>query len=178
MRVNRAVLSEILGVSEAGLTTWADQGMPVKRDGRGTEWEADPADCFAWALQRERDRIAATGPVAEQRARLLRAQAAIAEMEARRLAGELVVAADVATTTFSVQRAVRDRMAGIADRIAPIVAAETDVACCHSIIAAEVRVALGDVVDGLRDTPAAVGAAQVADLPAPAGDAPAHPIHP
>lgn len=151
MRVNRAVLSEILGVSEAGLTTWADEGMPVKRDGRGTEWEADPADCVSWLLQRERDRIAATGPVSEQRARLLRAQADRAELDARREAGELVRAADVEREVFAVMRATRDRLRGVSSRIAPIVAAESDVARVDAIIDGEIGVALEDVCARLGD---------------------------
>lgn len=142
MRVNRAVLSEILGVSEAGLTSWADQGMPVRRDGRGTEWDADPADCVAWMLQRERDRIAATGPVSEQRARLLRAQADRAELEARQRAGELVVALDVEREVGGAMRTVRDRVLVVPDRISPILVSATDAASVHAILTAELRLAL------------------------------------
>ncbi len=142
MRVNRGVLSEILGVSEADLTTWADQGMPVSRDGRGTEWEADPADCVAWMLQRERDRIAATGPVSEQRARLLRAQADRAELEARQRAGELVLARDVEREVGGAMRTLRDRVLVVPDRCAAILAAETQTAGVHALLSAELRGAL------------------------------------
>ncbi len=142
MRVNRAVLSEILGVSEAGLTSWADQGMPVVRDGRGTEWEADPADCVAWLLQRERDRIAATGPVSEQRARLLRAQADKAELDARQRAGELVLVRDVANEVGRALRVVRDRVLGVPDRVAPMLASVSDTAAVHAMLRAELVGAL------------------------------------
>lgn len=142
MRVNRGVLSEILGVSEAGLTTWADQGMPVRRDGRGTEWDADPADCVAWMMQRERDRVAATGPVSEQRARLLRAQADRAELDARQRAGELVLARDVDRELGRALRMLRDRILGVPDRCAPILAAETETSTVHLLLTAELRAAL------------------------------------
>ncbi len=140
MRVNRGVLSEILGVSEAALTTWADAGAPIERDGRGVEWSADPAAVFAWAIQRERDRNA--GPVSEQRARLLRAQADRAELEARQRAGELVLARDVEREVGGAMRLVRDRVIGVADRVAPILAAETQTAGVHALLTAELRGAL------------------------------------
>lgn len=142
MRVNRGVLSEILGVSEAGLTTWADEGMPVRRDGRGTEWDADPAACVAWMVQRERDRIAATGPVSEQRARLLRAQADRADLEFRERAGELVRAEDVRRVTFGIWRTVRDAILACPDRLGPVLASEADPRRCSALLADELRTLL------------------------------------
>lgn len=80
-----------------------------------------------------------------------RAEAELAELELHQRRGELVRAADVEREQFAVQRALRDRFAGVPDRIAPIVAAESDVGRCHEIIAAEIRAALGDVVEALAE---------------------------
>lgn len=80
-----------------------------------------------------------------------RAEAELAELELRERRGELVKKADVERELFAVQRALRDRITGIPDRIAPIVAAETDVGRCHEIMAAEIRAALGDVIGALAE---------------------------
>lgn len=80
-----------------------------------------------------------------------RAEAELAELELQERRRELVRAADVERVTFEANRAVRDRVMGIADRVAPIVAAEADVARCHEIIANECRAALRDVVQALAE---------------------------
>ncbi len=177
MLVNRAVLAEILGVSEAGLTTFADQGMPVRRDGHGTAWEADPSDCVAWLLARERDRAAGAAPVAEQRARLLRAQADKAGLDARRLAGELLLAADVGRVVFALGRGVRDAVLAIPARIGPVVAGEPDPASCVRVLHDELRGVLRAVTDEVTGR----GTAWIAPLVRALGremDAWAHAAHP
>lgn len=80
-----------------------------------------------------------------------RAEAELAELELRERRRELVRAADVERETFVTHRALRDRFIGVPDRIAPIVAAETDVAKCHEIIASEIRAALREVVQALAE---------------------------
>lgn len=80
-----------------------------------------------------------------------RAEAELAELELQERRRELVRAADVERVTFEANRAVRDRVMGIADRVAPIVAAEADVARCHEVIANECRAALRDVVQALAE---------------------------
>lgn len=79
-----------------------------------------------------------------------RAEAELAELELQERRRELVRASDVERATFDANRAVRDRVMGIADRVAPIVASEADVGRCHEIIANECRAALRDVVQALE----------------------------
>lgn len=77
--------------------------------------------------------------------------AKLAELELQERLGALVRKDDVERETFAVQRALRDRLTGIPDRIAPMLAAEGDVAKCHAIVANEIRVALRDVVASLAE---------------------------
>lgn len=80
-----------------------------------------------------------------------RAEADLAELELKERRGELVKKADVERETFAVQRALRDRLTGIPDRIAPMLAPETDVGKCHEIVASEIRAALREVVQALAE---------------------------
>ena len=80
-----------------------------------------------------------------------RAEADLAELELKERRAELVKKTDVERETFAVQRALRDRLTGIPDRIAPVLAAETDVAKCHEIVASEIRAALREVVQALAE---------------------------
>ena len=79
------------------------------------------------------------------------AEADLAELELKERRGELVKKADVEREAFAVQRALRDRLTGIPDRIAPMLAAETDVAKCHEIVASEIRAALREIVQELAE---------------------------
>lgn len=80
-----------------------------------------------------------------------RAEADLAELELRQRRGELVKKSDVERELFAVNRSLRDRLAGIPDRIAPMLASETDVTRCHAIVAAELRAALGEVAGSLAE---------------------------
>lgn len=71
-----------------------------------------------------------------------------ARLEALQGRGELVPAADVKTEAFARARAVRDALLGLADRLAPILAATTDARECHRLITEEHRVALRGLADG------------------------------
>lgn len=121
----------------------------------GLDWATVSLDVVRVAyIRRLREQAAGrveTGPLAHERRRLTAAKAARAEFELRELAGELVKRSDVERETFAVQRTLRDRVMGIPDRIAPIVAAEADAGRCHELLAAEVRLALTDVIERLRE---------------------------
>lgn len=74
-------------------------------------------------------------------------EAQLAELELAEKRGELVRRADVERETFSMMRALRDRMLGVADRIAAQVAAEGDAAKVHEIIIREIRESLRRVTE-------------------------------
>jgi phage terminase Nu1 subunit (DNA packaging protein) len=96
-------LAELFGCDRNTLATWTRSGMPVVRRGRGSRGhEYDAAQCVQWVLARDRARheqalatAKASSAVSDARARKLNAEAQRAEFQQRKLAGELVCAADV-----------------------------------------------------------------------------------
>lgn len=97
---------------------------------------------------------AAAAPIGNYHvARTLRetAEARLAQLTLAERQGRLLDAAAVERSTFEFHRALRDRLTGIPDRTAPIVAAEPDVAKCHAILAEEIRTVLGDIVKSLEE---------------------------
>ena len=62
--------------------------------------------------------------------------------------GEVVSTRDVKAEAFALARAVRDGMMGIADRLAPQLAASTDTRQVHQLLTEEIRVALRGLNDG------------------------------
>lgn len=71
-----------------------------------------------------------------------------ARLEALRGRDELVPADQVKAEAFACARAVRDALLGLADRLAPMVAATTDARECHRLLTEEHRVALRGLADG------------------------------
>ena len=84
----------------------------------------------------------------DSRARREHYQAELARLEALRGREELVPADQVKAEAFARARAVRDALLGLADRLAPILAATTDARECHRLLTEEHRVALRGLADG------------------------------
>lgn len=62
--------------------------------------------------------------------------------------GEVVAADQVKAEAFALARAVRDGLMGIADRLAPLLAATTDARKVHQLLSDEIRVALRSLANG------------------------------
>jgi hypothetical protein len=75
-------------------------------------------------------------------------EAKICELDYKQRNGELVAAREVKGQAFTLARAVRDGMMGIADRLAPQLAASTDARQVHALLTTEIRVALRALADG------------------------------
>lgn len=88
------------------------------------------------------------------RARRELVAAQLAELDLAEKRGALVRRIDVERETFATMRALRDRMLGVADRIAAQVAAEADVATVHEIIVREVRDSLRRVTEVIEGSEA------------------------
>ncbi len=87
----------------------------------------------------------------DSKARRDRAEAQLAELELGERIGELVQKVGVARETFGVFRALRERILTVPDRIAPILAAESDGAKVHTLLAEELKSTLREVVQTLVD---------------------------
>lgn len=71
-----------------------------------------------------------------------------ARLDALQGRAELLPAEQVKAEAFALARAVRDGMLGIADRLAPVLAATMDARQVHQLLSDEVRVALRSLADG------------------------------
>ena len=87
-----------------------------------------------------------------RRARAVREffQARLAEIEYKERIGELISKAEVQTAAFNKYRRFRDRILNVPDRVAAILATETDMKKVHEILTAELRYALEDAADSQR----------------------------
>ena len=75
-------------------------------------------------------------------------EAKLTELDYKERNGELVSTRDVRDQAFALARAVRDGMMGIADRLAPQLAAATDARQVHALLTEEIRVALRGLANG------------------------------
>ncbi len=74
-------------------------------------------------------------------------QARLAKLEYEEKVGSLVSKDEVQIATYNMTRQFRDAMLNIPDRIAAMLAAESDAAKCYEILATEIRKALKDFSD-------------------------------
>jgi hypothetical protein len=85
--------------------------------------------------------------LAEEQRKKEHFRARLMQLQFRRLKGELVSVRDVERDVFAAFRQCRDSLLGIPDRIAGIVAAESDQHRVHQLIAQEIR----EVLNGLQE---------------------------
>ena len=87
--------------------------------------------------------------MAYSKARAIREQyqARLAKIDYEERIGKLVAKDEVQVAAFNKFRQFRDHMLNIPDRLAPILAAETEPARVHELVATEIRRALNDFAD-------------------------------
>ena len=88
------------------------------------------------------------GSFLDAKTRSEQARAELFELELAQKRGELVVADEIRRATFEKARIARDALLALAPRLAPQVAAESDVAKCHDLIMAEVRMICQELAAG------------------------------
>jgi phage terminase Nu1 subunit (DNA packaging protein) len=84
-----------------------------------------------------------------ERTRLTAAKADLAELERERRVGELMLAEVVRKQDFAIARILRNNLQSIADRVAPMVAAETDAGKVHDLINTEVAQSLESAITAM-----------------------------
>lgn len=91
-----------------------------------------------------------TGSLDYARARAVRENylARLAKIEFEERSGKLVSRDEVEIAAFNKFRTFRDGMLNVADRVAAVLAAETDAVKVHAILTAEIRRALLEFADG------------------------------
>jgi len=83
--------------------------------------------------------------VSSNRARILKARADIAELEAERLAGSLIPASEVQSTWVAAVSRFRQKALAIPVKAAPLVSVETEIDACHEIVETFVHEALAEL---------------------------------
>ena len=79
------------------------------------------------------------------RARKEHWQAALAKLQVEQQKKELIPVSDIKKSSFELGRAIRERMANVADRLAPQCAGETDPQVIHQLLTEEHRNALEEL---------------------------------
>jgi hypothetical protein len=74
-------------------------------------------------------------------------QARLAKLEFEEKTAKLIAADEVKVAAFNLFRRYRDAMLNLPDRLAAILAAETEAAKCYEILATEIRKALNEFAD-------------------------------
>lgn len=150
--VDRNTLALALGVVDKTVLARVRDGMPfIQRGSRGKPWQFDLAECVAW--DRERAIRRATGAVkgdetdAELNRRLLRARVKREEIEAAKVAGEVVPVDEVESAVVSVFTEVRQSMLSIPDRAALRLLAAEDDTTIKEILREEIDLALNALAE-------------------------------
>lgn len=131
---------------------WASRTDPSERGamGGGTARPIGTAPAVASPPAADQPPAAVKGgpPLAISKQVKAAYEAKLTELDYKERNGELVAVRDVKSQAFACARAVRDGMMGLADRLAPQLAATTDARECHRLLSDEIRVALRGLADG------------------------------
>jgi phage terminase Nu1 subunit (DNA packaging protein) len=140
--VNAATLALVLGISRAGVSRLNVEGV-LPRAGKGLfDLPACVQAYLRHKLAMTKAGDGATQSLVAERSRLTKIKADAAEVEARKLAGELVPAAEIETVWLAVAGTVRSRLLAIPTRAAPRLVALKTPAEAQALLRKEIDAAL------------------------------------
>jgi phage terminase Nu1 subunit (DNA packaging protein) len=143
--VNAATLALVLGISRAGVSRLNVEGV-LPRAGKGL---FDLPGCVQAYLKHKvavtMAGAGATQSLVAERSRLTKIKADAAEVEARKLAGELVPAADIEAAWLAVAGTVRTRLLLIPAKTAPRIVALKTPAEAQALLRKEINAALAAI---------------------------------
>lgn len=149
-QVSVADFAEQLKVHKNAVYNWRKKGWITWIDGEGIDADKALVDLRNSPCPVVTDEPEETEADVEARAEADRrravAQADREEMRSAQERGDLVRRDAVQTMLFAASRAIRDRLAAIPVRVAPRVAASSDVAVCARLVAGEIDQALEELV--------------------------------
>jgi hypothetical protein len=117
---------------------------PVTAD---REWEENSKAYPSFQIDDDDHGVAVGGQYKTARAVREQYMARLAKLEYEERVGSLVSKDEMKIAAFNETRRFRDHMLNIPDRVAAMVAAETETARCFEIIATEIRKALNEYAD-------------------------------
>jgi phage terminase Nu1 subunit (DNA packaging protein) len=139
-----ATLARELGVTKGRISQMKAAGMPVSSVQAAKDWKA--ANVRARFDVAAHEAVAAvTYDIAEARAKREHHEANIAAMREAQLAGALVERDRVESVLTAVAAQVRANFERLPDKLAELVAAETDPHRCHALLTAEIDLVLEDL---------------------------------
>lgn len=154
-RPTQNALAAALGISPGRVTHCKARGMPVYSVEAARAWRlqnvapvAPPMSAATTAAQGERGNDVAEGdPPPDDtywvsRARREKAEASMAEMKERELTGDLIRARAVRAALAAKLSSMRDALLQLSARLAPVLAAETDLAKVRQMLDDEIYQAL------------------------------------
>lgn len=149
--VHRGVaLSAVQKAIAAGRIATLPDGR-IESDRADTDWQQNTAQYAPAVARRGQDDDDGSGFGASQytKARAVREhyQARLAKIEYEERIAKLVSKDEVQIAAFNKFRQFRDHLLNIPDRVAAMLAAETDAAKCYEILATEIRKALNEYAD-------------------------------
>lgn len=141
------VIARLLDLSERRVQQLSREGVIPKAE-RGQYDLIGSVRGYVRYLRDQAARAQAGAPdYAAERARLIRAQADLAEMEAEEKRGALIPADQVEEAWIAILTLVRTRLLALPDRLAPQVFERSTVADVHALIRTAIREVLNDLAD-------------------------------
>lgn len=139
--MNKQALAKACHISPNTVTDWVRKGCPctVKSDGT---YVFDLETVQAWTAKTRRVRSSVDATLAEAQLRKETALADLRELELGRRRGRLVEKAKVEQEAFRVGRLMRDALLGLPDRLAGVLASESNQQKIHALLTKEIRQAL------------------------------------
>lgn len=138
-KVSMSEAAEFFGVVGRTIREWTEMGCPyLKRGGRGETWEFDTAAVVAWRIEVELSRRGVGSAKGTDRTSLShrksQAETEIKEVDLARKAGQLLPIGWFLEVLGYTLDACNGKLQAVANRVAPLVAVESDVQRCHRIV--------------------------------------------
>ena len=140
--VNAAVLGRVLGISRASIANLATDGILPRADRGLFNLPACVQAYLRHKLVKAKASDVTVHSLMAERSRLTKIKADAAEVEARKLAGELVPAADIEAAWLAVAGTVRTRLLLIPAKTAPRIVALKTPAEAQALLRKEINAAL------------------------------------
>jgi len=137
-------LADMLNLSERRITALVTAGILPARGPHGFDLVAGVRGYIRFLKSKSRS-------LTDERARLTKCQADVAELNYRERQGELVLRSAVEKAVFSAIRQARDNFLNLPSRTDALVAAESDRRKCFDILNKEVLQILTGLADGLQE---------------------------
>lgn len=149
-----AVIAKLLDLTERRVQQLSREGVIPKAERGQYDLVGAVRGYVAYLREQAKDAQAGAPDHAAERARLLRAKADLAEMEARGRQGALIPAEAMEAAWTAILARLRTRLLGLPDRLAPLCHEETTIAGTRD----QIRRAVRDALEDLATTPVVAAA--------------------